>query len=201
MTHYLGYWPRQQGEVGPGLPERGYWQKDEVEIATKVAAEVTERGCVIRKVGFPIALVGGEQHSHKDSQQVAGIPEADKLHSSELWELFPWFPFPSIMSCGLWATLSVQWVNSQQPVSREYFSALLQLRKMHRHFEKVQSLVMEEHTSFYLHSSSVSLPFWGLGPFSSALLLYSCHLAVFLVFSNYLLALLYYLLLSPLVCK
>lgn len=114
MTHRLGYWLRQQGDVRPGLPERGYWHKDKVEIATKVAAEDTERDCVIRKADFPKGLVGGEQHSHKEIQQVAGIPETDKLHSLELWELFPWIPFSSIMFCRLWVTLSVQWVNSQQ---------------------------------------------------------------------------------------
>ena len=66
MTRCLGYWLWQQGEAGPGLPERSYWHKDEVEMATNVATENTEHDCVIRKPGFPTGLVGGDQHSHRE---------------------------------------------------------------------------------------------------------------------------------------
>lgn len=135
MTHCLGYWLWQQGEAGPGLPEGSYWHKDEVEMATNVATWLCDlEARLSHKTGrripaFSQGVAGAA--SQRDSQQVVGHPETDKLCSVELWGLFPWFPFSSITFCGLWAMPC--WVcNESAPNSPSVESISVLCRKWER---------------------------------------------------------------------
>lgn len=113
---------------------------------------------------------------------------------------FLWPPFSSVIFCSLWVTMNVRWVSHQQPLSRRYPGALPRLGEMQTP-QRGAGAHYGRHGVFYMHFILVSLPFWGLEPFSCALLLHSGQLAVWLMFSNYLLVIFCDLLCGSLVCK